>query len=330
MRCFTRGCMNTFRPRSRLHVHRLMFTALAQAVRWQLVTRNVCELVQPPQVRSREMQTLDANQVRALLDSVADENSTPADACALAVLTGLRLGELLGLRWADIDSERGTLSVRRTLQRLSGNQPAFREPKTKRSQRTIYWGPATSELLQRLRRRQKEAKLVAYRGVFDADLLFVNDFGVPLSRWTLRDSYHRLLAKAGLPRIRFHDLRHTYASLQIQVGTHAKVISEHLGHSNIGTTMDTYGHIFPGLQAQATADFEMWLANRTPLPQTGNGAPPAWWQGSARVTGPTRPVPNRLTTRFGLQSCGLEGQRLRLRRTMAAKRQQIVVTLINY
>jgi len=248
-------------PRTLLHVHRVLSEALGQAVRWQIVARNICQAVEAPQPRRPEMQALSPEEARRLLDVAGAENNTSGDAVILALYTGLRLGELLALRWEDVDLERGTVSVRRTLENVSGT--TFREPKTAKGRRVVPVGPTVVERLRRRRRLQHAECLAAARSWHDQGLVFPSADGGVLSGFALRRAFYRLLSKAGLPRVRFHDLRHTHASLLLARGVHPKVVSERLGHATIGITLDTYSHVLPGLQEEAADDLDEWLSHRS-------------------------------------------------------------------
>jgi integrase len=252
-----RGGLN---PRTLLHVHRVLSEALQQAVRWQIVARNVCQAVEAPQPRRAEIRALSPEEARRLLEVAGAADDTSGDAVILALHTGLRLGELLALHWEDVDLERGTVSVRRTLENVSGN--TFREPKTARGRRVVPVGPTVVERLRRRRRLQQEKCLTAGSSWQDQRLVFTSADGGILSGFALRRAFYRLLSQARLPRVRFHDLRHTHASLLLARGVHPKVVSERLGHATIGITLDTYSHVMPTVQEQAARDLDAWLSGQ--------------------------------------------------------------------
>jgi len=171
---------------------------------------------------------------------------------ALALTTGMRQGELLGLRWADVDLDRATVHVRQQLRRLKGEGMHFSEPKTARGRRTIALPDMAIDVLKLHRKAQLEARLAAGSLWQDYDLVFPNQTGKPMERQNInRRSFLPLLDKAGLPRIRFHDLRHSAATLLLAQGVHPKVVQERLGHSQISLTMDTYSHVLPDMQQEA-------------------------------------------------------------------------------
>ena len=169
----------------------------------------------------------------------------------LALTSGMRLGELLGVRWRDIDLDAGSLQVRHTMLRTAAGLH-LTEPKTARSRRRIALAPNAREALRAHRGRQAAERLQLGRAWEDQDLVFANAIGKPVEAGNLlRRSFLPLLTKAALPRIRFHDLRHTAATLLRSQGVHPKVVSELLGHSSIGLTLDTYSHVLPDMQQQA-------------------------------------------------------------------------------
>lgn len=249
-------------PRTRLHVHRVLSTALAQAVRWQIISRNVCQAVDPPKASRAEVSVLGPDEARRLLEVAEARDSVWGDAVVLALHTGLRQGELLGLRWQDFDEDRGRLTVYQALQYLPGKGMILQQPKTNRSRRTIPLGSTVLAALARLRRRQLEKRLALGAAYKDLGLVFTTALGTPIGANNLRRAFRRIVAQAEIGSLRFHDLRHTHATLLLARGVHPKVVSERLGHANIGITLDTYSHVLPNLQEEATRDLDAWLAGR--------------------------------------------------------------------
>lgn len=249
-------------PRTLLHVHRVLSEALGQAVKWQLVARNVCQAVEAPQARRTEVRALSPEDARRLLEVAEAEDSTYGDSVILALHTGLRLGELLGLRWEDVDLERGCATVRRTLQYLSGEGLALREPKTGTSRRTIPLGSTPLEALRRLRRRQLEERLALGPAYNDHGMVFADALGRPIPPYRVSQWFTGLVRLAGLAPLRFHDLRHAHATLLLTRGIHPKVVSERLGHGSIAITLDTYSHVLPSLQEEAVRDLDAWLSKK--------------------------------------------------------------------
>jgi len=177
----------------------------------------------------------------------------------LAVLTGMRRGELLGLRWGDVDLEGATVNVQQTAQRLSGQGIVFRQPKTRLSRRSIALSPAAVHVLRQQRRRQAEARLLAGSAYEDRDLVFASGLGSPVEAGSLARTWSRITSAADVGHVRFHDLRHAHATLLLRQGVHPKIVSERLGHASIAITLDTYSHVVPGLQAAAAAQLDALL-----------------------------------------------------------------------
>ena len=170
----------------------------------------------------------------------------------LAISTGLRRGELLGLRWDDVDLERGTLRVGRALVR-EGGRHTLGETKTKRGRRQINLTPRTVSTLKAHRKKQLEAKMRLAGLYKDHGLIFASQVGTPVNPENLvKRSFKPLLKKAGLPEIRFYDLRHTCATLLLIRGVHPKLVQELLGHATIAMTLDTYSHYLPSMGDQAS------------------------------------------------------------------------------
>lgn len=237
-------------PMTVKHIHRVIHAALEKAVRWSLVPRNVADLVDPPRTRRREMATLSALEARELMFAAQGERLEALYVVALT--TGMRQGELLALRWGDVDLDRRTLQVRASLQRAAEGFE-FGEPKTASSRRGVALTQAATTALRRHRAAQASERLRVGAAWADLGLVFANEVGGALDpRNVLRRSFYPLLKRAGLPRIRFHDLRHTAATLMLAQGVHPKIASEMLGHSNIGITLDTYSHVTPTMQRSAT------------------------------------------------------------------------------
>lgn len=235
-------------------MHHVLHKALDQAVRWNLIPRNPADAVKAPTPVPKEMRPLSVHEARGLLE-VARGNRLEAF-YVLALHTGMRSGELLGLKWEDIDlgSSVPSLRVRRTLTRTgNGKGLALGEPKTKKSRRTVRLTPRAVEALKSHRARQAEEKLKAGALYEDRGLVFSGEGGNLLNPSNIRQrSFAMLLKKAGLPGITFHDLRHTCASLLFQRNIHPKFVQELLGHASVAITLDTYSHMLPGMGGEAT------------------------------------------------------------------------------
>jgi integrase len=231
--------------------HTVLHKALDQAVKWHLTPRNVCDGVKAPRaVPKEEMRTLSPEETRHFLEAVRGDRLEAL--YVLAVTTGMRQGELLGLKWQDVELEAKTLQVRRTLTR-HGGKIALGEPKTKRSRRSIRLTAQAMEVLKsHLNRQLREIEILGDR-YQDQGLVFTTDTGAPINPSNLRQrSFAPLLKRAGLPHMRFHDLRHTCATLLLSRGVHPKFVQELLGHATIAITLDTYSHVMPSM-GDATA-----------------------------------------------------------------------------
>jgi integrase len=200
------------------------------------------------------MKCLSHEQARLLLDTARGDRFEAL--YVLAVTTGLRQGELLGLKWEDMDLEAKSLSVRRTLS-AAKEGPIFTTPKSPKSRRKVTLTEGAVEVLKRHRQRQlEESKMVGAKWQ-DNGLVFCSVVGTPMSRHNLHNrSFKPLLERAGLPDIRFHDLRHTCATLLFKKGKHPKVVQELLGHATVSITLDTYSHVLPGMDGEAAAGME--------------------------------------------------------------------------
>jgi integrase len=230
------------------HCHRVLSQALKQAVRLRLITNNPTAAVDAPRVTRIEMKVLDQAQTGALLR--AAEKSTIYAPVLLAVTTGMRRGEILGLHWRDVDLDRGNLSVAQTLEETKVGGLVLKTPKTERSRRTITLPALTVEAMRQHRVRQAEDRLRAGPLWVDHDLVCCRPDGMPLSPRQLSKTFAALSRRLGLG-IRFHDLRHTHMSHLLAAGVHPKVASERAGHASVSITLDVYSHLIPGMQEDA-------------------------------------------------------------------------------
>ena len=233
------------------HCKTVLGTALAQAIRDDLVGRNAAQAAKAPAYRRPEVKPLTREEVHALIEAIDGHPLQPL--IVTAVATGLRQGELLGLQWADLDLERGTLTVRQALQ-----DGELVPTKTDKSRRTVGLPPDVVALLRQHRQGMREWRLAMGTGWHGADnpgegLVFTNTIGRHLDGPTVTHQFQALLAEAGLPRIRFHDLRHTCATLLLNDGVPLHTVSRLLGHSQIAITADTYGHLVPDAAGEAAA-----------------------------------------------------------------------------
>ena len=243
-------------PQTVLHVHGVLRAALKQAVRWQLLARNPADAVRPPRAPRAEVQALDEEQTVALLKAAQDSRLYVP--ILLATTTGLRRGELLALRWQDVNLQAGVVIVVQNLRVTRTGGLDFGVPKTAKGRRSIALPPLAIQGLKEHRRRQKEQRLRLGPVWQEHGLVFPAPDGRPWHPDNLTTAFRDLCDRASI-KIRFHDLRHTHATQLLRAGVHPKVVSERLGHSTIGITMDTYSHLLPGMQEEAAARIEASL-----------------------------------------------------------------------
>jgi integrase len=232
------------------HMHRVLREALQQAVRWQLLARNPADAVKPPKVERSAMTTYDLTQTAELIEALRGTRILVP--VMLAVLCGLRRGEIAALRWRNVNLEAGQLAVAESAEQTKAGV-RYKPPKSGRS-RTVAL-PAT--LIAELRaHRLRQAEDLLHIGVRQTgnDFVVAQADGAPLRPHSLGQEWVRFLARTpALPRLRFHDLRHAHATHLLAGGVHPKVASERLGHSKIGITLDLYSHVIPGMQEDAAA-----------------------------------------------------------------------------
>lgn len=243
-------------PRTVQYTHAVLRRALGQATKWGLVPRNVALLVDLPRMSAREIEPLSPEQIKIFLNEIRGDRLEPLYLVAMGV--GLRKGELLGLRWEDVDLVAETLNIRVALQRIEGS-PQLVDLKTRRSRRTIVLPQLVVKSLGSRRVRQIEERLAAGDGWQESGLVFTTAIGTPLDPRNLTRHFHQTLEKSGLPRQRFYDLRHTCASLMLAQGIQPRVLMEILGHSQISLTMNTYAHVMPQLEREAAEKMDAAL-----------------------------------------------------------------------
>lgn len=250
-------------PRARQMTYTVLRTAIRDAVRMRLLMANPLDAVSRPRAPRPEMVALDAEQVRALLAAAAGD---PLEALyALAVGTGLRLGELTGLRWGDVDLEGGAVHVRRVLLERVGGEITFGEPKTSKSRRKV---DVPGFALAALHRHRAGLGVAPHPD----RLVFLSAEGTPIRRSNLhRRSFKPLLRRAGLPEVSFHALRHTSATMALAAGVNPKVVQERLGHSSITLTLDTYSHAVPTLGRDAADRLDTLLGYGQNTATRGDG-----------------------------------------------------------
>jgi integrase len=239
------------------NLHAVLRRALTQAVRWGVVSRNVASLVDLPRVDRTEVRGLSPLNARAVMAAVAGDRIERL--VLLTLSTGLRQGEALGLRWDDVDLEACSIRVRHSLQRMPGRGVELVEPKTNRSRRTVALPASTIIALREHRKAQLAERLWAGSRWQEGGYVFTTSIGTPMIGSDVTRHFQALLRAAGLPAMRFHDLRHGAASLLLAQGVHPRVVMEMLGHSTITLTMNVYSHVIPDLQREAATKMEAAL-----------------------------------------------------------------------
>jgi len=237
--------------------HRVLFESLRYGVKQGILIRNPAEAVTPPHGQSKELAMVGVNQLQSILEA---SKETPYYALFFTkAYTGLRRGELLGLRWGDVDLEKSTLSVVQTMQQLRNGEYIFREPKSKRGRRQIALSPSLAVLLWEHRLKQEHTRRFLGKPLAPTDLVFSQPDGKPLRPNTVSRAFQEIARSIGLRRMRLHDLRHAHATVLLQQGVHPKIVQERLGHSSVATTLDIYSHVLPGLQEAAARRFDEGL-----------------------------------------------------------------------
>jgi len=238
--------------------HAIIRSALGQAVKWDMIPRNVAKLVSPPRVKKANISPLNPVEAKGLLQAVHGDRLSALYTVALAV--GLRQGEILGLRWQDINLLAGTLTVVVTLQKIDG-LTALSEPKSDKSYRTVKLPDICVDALQAHRLTQDSQRtLMGPAWQNEWDLVFTKEDGSPLSRHAVTKRFQRIFQNAGIKKRRFHDLRHTCATLLLAQGVPLRLVQEVLGHALFSTTADIYIHVLPVLMADAAIRMDEVLA----------------------------------------------------------------------
>ncbi len=219
--------------------HRILHRALADAVRWNLIATNPATGVRAPRGEPKEMSVWTAAEAKRFLDAMTDDRLVAL--WTLALHTGLRRGELAGLRWSDVDLKVGTLTVAQ--QRTTANHAIVVTTPKAKSQRQLLLAPATVATLKGHRQRQRQERMALGPAWTDSGYVFVDEAGVEFHPHRFTKMFGDAVTRAGVPKIRLHDTRHTMATLALEAGVHPKVVQEQLGHSSIAVTLDTYSHV---------------------------------------------------------------------------------------
>ena len=242
-------------PKTVRNIHQMIRKALEDAVQLNYVVRNAAasaKVPRPASGRRREMSYWTADELRRFLAS--NDDSAHWHAWYVAANTGMRRGEILGLRWRDVDLDRGRLAIRHTIISVAYKVRSS-DAKTERSERVIDIDPRTVEVLRAHRVAQRDIERDVGVGYQNNDLVFAKPDGRPQHPDIFSNAFERRVARTDVPRIRLHDLRHTHATLLLQAGVPPKVVSERLGHASVAFTMQVYAHVIPGMQADAAAAF---------------------------------------------------------------------------
>jgi len=210
------------------------------------------------------MHILTPEQIKNLLAQASKTNYY--ELIHTALCTGLRRNELLGLRWGDVDFDTGVVSVTRSIYRDKGGTTLDQQPKTAKGQRAIDLPDKSLSLLEQYRQNQNIAGMLRGYAVENSSPIFRNLDGTAMLPTTVSHAFHKIVEHSGIPEFRFHDIRHTHATLMLKLGEHPKIVQERLGHAKIATTMDTYSHVMPTLQKEAAARFNLALETLTPDP----------------------------------------------------------------
>ncbi len=237
-------------PRSVASCRRVLSQSLKDAVRWGLLIRNPMDAVDPPRVVDAEMVTWSDAQARVFLDAVAGDRLYAM--WVLFLTTGVRRGELAGLRWDDVELDRATMAiVRNRVSAGRGKAVSTHQPKTRRGRRNVALDVTSVEVLRRHRSEQLEERMRLGPAWVDSGFVFCGVDGAALHPDTITATFKSIIRGLDVPQIRLHDLRHTSATLALKAGVHPKVVSERLGHATVSITLDLYSHVLDGMQAEA-------------------------------------------------------------------------------
>lgn len=240
--------------------HHVLHKALNDAVKWELMMRNPASVVQVPKADEFQGDPLTGEEVTRLL--FAARGTAWYISVLLAVTTGMRRGEICALTWDNVDLLQGKLAVRQTLEATRQNGLRFKEPKTAKSKRVIDLLPMTVEALKQHRKQQDDLRYQLGGLYQDNNLICCKDDGQPYNPDSISHNFHRVIDRADLQQRRFHDLRHTHATLMLEIGIPPKVVQERLGHSSIVVTQDRYTHVLPTVQKDAATKLQFLLNNQ--------------------------------------------------------------------
>jgi integrase len=238
-----------YSPKTIRNTHTVLRKALADAERLELVIRNAAAAARPPAVDHIDRVTWSSEELGEFLESVRDDRLYPV--FVVLATTGMRRGEVLGLRWRDVDFDAGDLAIANTRTPVK-SEIVTGPPKTARSRRQVFLDEWTLDVLRAQRRSQAADRLAAGPAWnADEDYVFTDEVGVPVNPNSVSKRFDTIVRKSDLPRIRLHDLRHTYATVALKAGVHPKIVSERLGHATVGITLDLYSHVTPSIARDA-------------------------------------------------------------------------------
>ena len=236
------------------HHHTVLKEALSHAIKWELIHRNVGDVVTPPRAAEREMNALDSSGLEQILEAARGTMYFPL--IHLATFTGMRRSELLGLRWKDVDLQRGTVSISQILHCLGGGRIVIEAPKTPKSKRLIGLSPDAIFALRSYREMVEADMEVLDIPLAGERLVFSKTDGSPLLPNTVTHAFGKMTRRAGMKGITLHSLRHSHASVMLQEGVSPRTVADRLGHSNVVITLGTYSHLTPGVKEEAAMKFE--------------------------------------------------------------------------
>jgi integrase len=248
-------------PKTVRYTHTILSSALKQAVKWKMFIQNPCDLCELPRLVKKEMKYFTPEEAKLFLDVA--KTSKWFVLFLIIIESGMRPEEYFGLQWKDIDFEQGCISVRRVV--IEGKQGGFyfAETKTKKSRRKIPISTSVINALKLHRHKQLEARMKLGADYQNLDLIFASEVGTPLQRKNFSDRHFKpLMKKAKVSKIRLYDLRHTTATLLLSESVNPKIVQERLGHSSIVLTLDTYSHVLPTMQEDATAKLEKLMLGK--------------------------------------------------------------------
>ncbi|QAS52843.1 tyrosine-type recombinase/integrase [Halobacillus litoralis] len=235
------------------HMHRVLHNAYNTAIKWEYVAKNPCLGATPPAPEKRMMQTWDEVDIETFLEENKEHRLYTF--YLLSLSTGMRKGELLGLTWNNIDFTNNMLAVTQAIRKKKGGGYEIGKVKTKHAERTISLFDHVNEALKKHKREQMAYKMSNRQSYKDADLVFATSNGTHFNPHNIQRYWMKSLEESAVKTIRFHDMRHTHATLLLKMGVHPKVVQERLGHSSITVTLDLYSHVMPNIQKEAATDF---------------------------------------------------------------------------